>query len=247
MIYKIILYCIKILDHVFDYIVYCIMLLCLLYGIYGLSDTYTIYNPNNSELLEYKPLLKDDNSSFNNIQNEYNDICSWLYIDNTNIDYPVLQYSDNSYYLNRDYKGDYALIGSVFLDYRNHKDFSDFYNLLYAHSMKGDCMFGMLPSYLKEDFFYSHTNGTIFINNTMHKLTLLASLYSDAYDTNIYYPDKVTSDIQKLTLLNYIKDNAKYYNPIDLSIEDNIIALSTCSYDSTNGRIIVFFKIENLY
>ncbi len=243
MLEKILLYLIKFLNKLFDYSLSCLMILCLLYGLYGFHDTYTLYNHYNDETVTYKPESNND-TSFNTLRNQYSDICAWITIDNTNIDYPILQGQDNSTYLNKDYKKDYALIGSVFLDYRNHKDFSDFYNLLYAHSMNGNCMFGMIPQYLKEDFFHAHKTGSIYIDNQSYQLNIFASMSTDAYDTHIYYPHKIETLQTKEQFLNYIKNNATFYSPISLSTNDHIVAMSTCSYDTTNGRIVVFAKIE---
>jgi sortase B len=61
------------------------------------------------------------------------DIVGWIRIPDTDIDYPILQGSDNDYYLSRNYLGEFAVAGSIFLDYRN--DFGDDFLIIYGHSM----------------------------------------------------------------------------------------------------------------
>ncbi|MCR5793722.1 MAG: class B sortase, partial [Solobacterium sp.] len=67
-----------------------------------------------------------------------------LVIDDTGIDFPVMQGSDNTEYLTKDPDGNYSVCGSVFLDCRNSADLSDPYNLVYGHHMRGQYMFGAL-------------------------------------------------------------------------------------------------------
>lgn len=76
-------------------------------------------------------------------------------IDDTNIDYPVMQGEDNNEYLNKDPFGNYALSGSIFLDRRNNPEFKDYYSLIYGHHMEHGMMFGAIDEYLNEDYFNS--------------------------------------------------------------------------------------------
>ena len=82
------------------------------------------------------------------------DTRGWIYIHNTNVNYPFVQSQDNSYYLNHSFDKSYNNAGWVFLDYRN--DLSDFNNkntILYAHNMNNKTMFGTLINILSNDFY----------------------------------------------------------------------------------------------
>ena len=81
---------------------------------------------------------------------------AWITIDNTHIDYPVLQGKDDMEYVNKDPFGEFALSGSIFLSTKNASDFSDVYNMTYGHHMENGAMFGDLTKmldlkYLKDD------------------------------------------------------------------------------------------------
>ena len=70
-----------------------------------------------------------DKASFEELLAINPDVCAWVSLDNTKVDYPVLQGANNMIYLNQDVYGDFALAGSIFLDSRNDRTFSDRYSL----------------------------------------------------------------------------------------------------------------------
>lgn len=91
---------------------------------------------------------KENSIDFSHINKDF--VC-WINIKNTNIDYPVVQGDDNSYYLHRDIYGNYLYAGTTFLDYRNNYNGSK--NLIvYGHNMKNTTMFSELEKFKKEDF-----------------------------------------------------------------------------------------------
>ena len=77
----------------------------------------------------------------------------WITIDGTAIDYPVVQGDDNSYYLTHDFNNSSSIQGSIFMDYRNQPDFSDWNNIVYGHNMDNGSMFGALVKYRKQAFY----------------------------------------------------------------------------------------------
>ena len=78
---------------------------------------------------------------------------AWIEIDDTPISSPIMQGKTNKDYLNKNPYGEYSLSGSIFLDYRNSKYFTDEYSVLYGHHMSGGYMFGILDEYMDEKFF----------------------------------------------------------------------------------------------
>lgn len=240
---------IKFIDRIIDYIVMVIFIAVLSYGLYGLYDTYNIYNDSNvNDIIKYKPISEkvDENTNqFEDLINMNKDICGWITIEDTNIDYPLLQGKDNSIYLNKDYKGEYSLLGSIFVDSRNNKNLTDNYSLIYGHSMDGNKMFGKLSSYLKKDYFNNHLTGTVYADNELYDVKIFASVYTNSFNEIFYNPQNVDSVQNKLNLISYIKTNARQFdNSISFKESDRIIGMSTCSSETTNGRVIVFAKIE---
>lgn len=90
---------------------------------------------------------------------EHSDAVGWLYIPGTNMNYPILQAEDNQYYSHRAADGSYLYAGSLFMDYRNSTDFSDFNSVVYGHNMQNGSMFADIPNYENEEYFMNHSYG----------------------------------------------------------------------------------------
>ena len=110
------------------------ILLMLAYGGYSLWDSYMINRGafTGSDLLKYKPTGETggENYSLEELIALNPDTRAWLTIDDTHIDYPVVQGEDDMEYINTDVFGEFALSGSIFLSCLNSPDFSDHYNLI---------------------------------------------------------------------------------------------------------------------
>ena len=89
------------------------------------------------------------------IDNE--DYRGWLNVENTNIDYPVLQSYDNQYYLDKDINREYLMSGSIFMNYLN-DGFNDENTVLFGHNMRNKTMFAQLKKYKEKEFFYGNNN-----------------------------------------------------------------------------------------
>lgn len=110
---------------------------------YGIPGAFTTALSWDDELMELKPVKGEDaNPSLQDLQNINADVCAWLTIDDTGIDYPVVRGKDDMEYINKDVYGNFALSGSIFLSSANQPDFTDPYNLIYRHHMSNGAMFG---------------------------------------------------------------------------------------------------------
>ena len=83
------------------------------------------------------------------------DIVAWLRIPGV-LDYPVVQGTDNSYYLHHTFRKEYNIAGSIFLDARNTADFSDRKNIIYGHNMRNGSMFHVLRKFQDLDFYQAN-------------------------------------------------------------------------------------------
>ena len=103
---------IKLIDRLLDKIAFFICLILFLLGLYGLYDSYMVYQSTmDNSLLKFKPGYEGSETPEKEIQGN---MVAWLTIDDTQIDYPVMQGDDNTEYLNKDPYGDYSLAGSIF-------------------------------------------------------------------------------------------------------------------------------------
>ena len=233
---------------VLSFIALVMILLMFLYGGYSLWDTSMVYRGAfvSNDLLRFKPAESGEaegNPTLAELQVLNEDTRAWLTIDDTHIDYPVVQGEDDMEYVNKDVYGEFALAGSIFLSCMNSPDFSDGYNLLYGHHMDNGGMFGDVVEFVNQSYFDSHKTGTLYLPDSTYDITLFACVETDAYDSMIFRPqNQRAGDIG--SLLNYLNENAVQYRDIGVTSEDTVVGLSTCAAAETNGRVIVFGRLN---
>jgi sortase B len=236
-------------DHLLNAAISLLVIVALLLGGFGLWDTWNIYQGAglDPELLKFKPTFTGEdtpNPSLSELQKINPDVCAWLTVDDTNIDYPVVQGETNLEYLNRAVDGSFALSGSLFLDCYNSRDFTDSYSLIYGHHIAGDKMFGEIPYFLESDYFESHTSGVLFTPEHTQVIQWFACMETDAYDTQMYNPSGCYNQETMSEMLDYIKSKATQYRDIGVSTSDKLVALSTCADTTTNGRVILIGRLS---
>ena len=207
-----------------------LFLICL----YAMIDAYNVYvGANDSGILKYKP----ESGNTEKLRELSDDAVAWLTVDDTRIDYPVMQGKTNDDYLNKDPYGEFSLSGSIFLDSRNEKMFSDPYSLIYGHHMEYGAMFGSLDGYADREYFDAHKTGTLtVIKGAEYKITFFASCKAQATEKVIFDPPE--SD--NLSLLEYLNKHSLVYYPQEVNAGSRLIALSTCQSAESNERMIVF-------
>ncbi|MCL2775294.1 MAG: class B sortase [Oscillospiraceae bacterium] len=182
------------------------------------------------------------NQSIIDLQDNVNkDIVGWINIPNTHIDYPFVISKDDNDYLRRDLHGNYALSGTVFMDYRCSKDFTDFNTIIYGHNMKNNSMFGDLTLFADEGFFNSNRTGTIFLADRVYTLEFFAYMTVNANDKIIY--NTAYTPEQRGEYFEYVKKAARNYIDIDNINNANILTLSTCSYQFDGARAVLLAAI----
>lgn len=167
------------------------------------------------------------------------DFVCWINIENTNIDYPVVQSKDNSYYLHRDIYGNYLYAGTTFLDYRDYYD--DSKNLIiYGHNMKNTTMFSQLEKFKEESFFKSNPTITLTDKNGEKNYEVFAVLL--VKKDYPYTIPNFNSDDEYNKFLNKIVDDSIFSTQNKPTSSDKILTLSTCSYEFKDARTVVFCK-----
>lgn len=229
---------IKIFSMLVDYIILILSVLILVVGVYSVWDTHQVYKIASSEEYEvYKP-NSTDNLSYKALRDLNKDVIGWIDVYGTKIDYPIVQGDDNAKYLNTTVLGEYSTAGSIFLDYRNKKDFSDFNNIIYGHYMAERKMFGDMEKFKDKDFFEKHKYAVIHRNEMSSiGVTFFAFIKTQGTDQTIFSP--AVSGQEKKTLVQYIYDKALFSRNIEMEANQNIILLDTCDLTVTNGRYIL--------
>lgn len=181
-----------------------------------------------------------------NIAKINSDVIGWIKIENTNIDYPVMQNGD--YYLHRNIYKNYSSHGTPYLAEYCNIQYSD--NLIiYGHHINDNSMFAQLDNYKKHSFyenhkyikFYSYYNGKTIEKTYEVAIAFKTVVYSDKGFK--YYNYTNFSDVQELN--DFIENCRKlesYNTGIDINYGDKLITLSTCEYSQKNGRIVVVAK-----
>lgn len=182
------------------------------------------------------------------LQKENNEIIGWLEIDGTNIKYPVLQATDNDFYLTHNYKKEKSASGSLFLD----KDF-DLENgssnyLIYGHRNKQGLMFEDLLKYAKEDFYKEHKTIKFTTNKEDAIYEILAVFYSRVYYKSekdvfrYYYFVNANNEAEYNEFINEAKKASIYDTGITAEYGEQLLTLSTCEYSQEDGRFAIVAK-----
>lgn len=239
------------------------LLVCGAYAGYALWDNQQIYTAAENvqlEMQKLKPKVETaatdeaageevSGPSFDELLAVNEDVRAWLTIDNTKIDYPVVQGATNLDYINTDVYGNFALAGSIFLDSRNTPDMSDRYCLLYGHHMEGGRMFGDLDLFKDEEFFEENRTGTLMLPERVCELEIFACLVAPASEEYIFQPALWATDIERL--IEYARGEALFIDEelIARTVEEcgqeaQVLAMSTCSSEYTDARTIVLAFIK---
>ena len=125
------------------------------------------------QTLRFKPLAAApaDSPGFAELRALNPDVCGWLTLDGTRIDFPVVQGADNMVYVNTDVYGDFSLSGAIFLDSRCPADFTAPYSIVYGHHIEDGGMFGDIVQFTQSDYFAAHTTGTLITDDTAYDIT----------------------------------------------------------------------------
>lgn len=232
---------VRILDRIVNFLIVICFLPVLMYGLYGLWDSAHITRQADTSLYQqYRP-DEGKGISFEELQKINPEVFGWLTIPGTHIDYPVVQAEGNTKYVNTDVRGEFALSGSIFLDCRNHKDFSDCNHVIYGHHMQEDAMFGELEKFRDKNYFDGHRTGEIYYENTWHEIEFFAFVPADAYDPVLYNTNLKAGDCGGY--LDYVKEHADIFRDYEFKGKERFVALSTCTSESSNGRHILIGRI----
>jgi len=176
------------------------------------------------------------NQSIIDLQAKYPDVVGWLTIPDTLVDYPFVQATDNDYYLRRDLDGNSSQAGTLFMDYRNSQDFSDFNTPVFGHNMRNGSMFGTLQDIDLDNI------GIIFLANAIYEIEFFAFAVIRPNDTIIYNPN-IFTEAARTAFLDHIKSVARYFRDIGATPNDNFVVLSTCSYEFNNARMVLIGRV----
>jgi len=173
---------------------------------------------------------------FATLQAINSDAVAWLYCPDTVIDYPIMQATDYDYYLDRLPDGTKNANGSLFLDYSHPSDFSGRLTIIYGHNMKSGQMFGSLGEYKKQAHFERYPYLYLYTENVNYRIELI---YGCVVGAGTWQEQAFTSEDNTDKLLAYAADNTTFTSNVEHAPSDQVIVLSTCSYEFDDARYVV--------
>lgn len=234
----------KCFDSVVNFALFVVLFLALVFCLFSLWENKQIESESKSVRYEqYKP-PKGNNLPYSKLKQMNPDVVSWIEVYGTGIDYPVAYTAGSNSYINKDIFGKHSVSGSIFIDFQNNPDLTDFVTIIHGHHMVNHSMFGDLDQFCDLKYFETHPYGKILCDDNNYKrLSFFAFLEVSAYDPVIY--NHHFDDDKKEVLLNYIKEKAIHQRAIDVSSADHLVILSTCSQDETSGRYVLVGKLTD--
>ena len=231
-----------------DALLVCVTIFCV-FNIYNKVVEYkkadNVYETINESVNDTASKKEDSNS--NSVLSKYNKLIAdnedyrcWLKMDNTKIDYPVVQSNDNSYYLDRDFNKNYLAAGSIFMDFRNDFD-SDKSVVIYGHNMRNNTMFGELDNFKRESFFKENNKFKIEYKDKTYTYEVFSVYIGDASEN--FVEVSFDSDEEYIDYLSRIKSKSLFKSDIEVSNKDKIVTLYTCSYEFDGARTVVNGKL----
>lgn len=201
----------------------------------ALPDYYTNLTSDAEDLLDelgdnsYNVRFEQMKSNLTYLKGINPDIFGYIYIDGTRISFPVVQYTDNEYYLEHAYTGEYMVCGSIFADFRAYRDMEMNRNtVFYGHNMKDGNMFNNVMEFFDEETF----------NSKVIEIYTFDGIYTyepfavfEALETYHYFEMYFDSDSEFVDFCYEMQDKSMFNKHMDFTADDRIITLSTCKND----------------
>ena len=238
-------------------IIFILSLVVFIWSSYKIFITLNEYRNNKNtykEVQEFAPEVVDNDEgekSYSLTPEDYdkllsinNDFKVWLTVPNTNINYPVVQTSDNAYYLTNNFKRESNPGGAIFISCDNVSPFEERNTIIHGHNMRDGSMFASLNKFKEEDFFNDNKYVYVNLRDKVLKYEVFSTYVEEANIESYKY--SFGTDEDYVSFLNKIRNKSMHYRDgVELTKDDKIITLSTCTYEINDGRLLVQAKLVN--
>ena len=191
-----------------------------------------------SELADEEEVLQEINFSvdFAQLQSVNPDVIAWIWIPDTGVSYPVLQGEDNDKYLKTTYDLKSNSAGSIFMDYRNNSNLSDYNTILYGHNMKNGAMFGELHKFRDKDYLKARPYVYLITLEGQYKYEIYSSYVGSAYAQSFAIP--LQDDVYE-NFLDLALSSAEIGLGVKPTVQRSTLTLSTCTSVVSWQRYII--------
>ena len=195
-------------------------------------------NNNNSNTSKPSSTKYQFEKVFSKLKKINNETVGFLTINGTNINYPIVQHNDNSYYLKRDIYKRKSSMGWVYLDYRNSKNEFDSNNIIYGHSMLNGTMFGTLKNVLTSNFRKNSDNMIISYDtpNGQYRFKIFSG-YRVEYTTD-YLRTDFENKKEFDAFVKLIRGRSTFKTNDKIGYGDKILTLSTCAGNGKKRLVV---------
>ena len=236
---------------------YCIQLFAIIVFVISLIEIYKWHRDNKkskeileniSEAVKIENVKVDEETKeeteisvdFKKLKEKNADTVAWIKVNNTNIEYPIVKTSNNSYYLNYSFDKSYNVAGWIFADYKNKFDNTDKNIVIYGHNMRDGSMFGSLKKVLTEEWYNNEDNRSIiFITENGNYKYKIFSIYQ--IENEDYYIKTEFKNNEFKEFINIIKNRSDKDFGEKVDENDQILTLSTCA-NNNKYRLVVHAK-----
>lgn len=171
------------------------------------------------------------------------DVVGWIEVPGTVVFYPLMQSTDNEFYLTHTWKKAQLSVGSIFLDCANSSDLSDFNSIIYGHNMYNGSMFATIYNYRNQSYWEAHPDIYITTASGLHRYAVYAAFQvsTDA----LVYQRSFLDDASKANFLDFSLRRRFYNTGETPSVSDRVITLSTCIGSDNSVRFVVQAVLKN--
>ena len=174
------------------------------------------------------------------MQETYPDAIGWIYVPDTNINYPIMQGEDNDFYLTHGTDGRSLKCGCIELDFRCENRFQNNFNILYGHNMKKGSMFANVCRFKDKSYYDNHPYGWVYTADSVYRLDFFSVAVTDWYD-EIYNGFRSLDEWTP-----HLKEISRIYEEVELTEQDRLVLLSTCSYEFDNARTVLTGRLVEM-
>lgn len=172
------------------------------------------------------------------------EVVGWLFSEGTVINYPIAQADDNDKYLHHMLDGTYNSSGTLFVDCECAPEFAGANTIVYGHNMKNGSMFYSLLNYREQAYYDAHP--VLYLNTPTQNYKIeVFSGYICNYDSDTYTLSFPSED-DYVNFVNKMKSQSDFSCDVEVTGDDRIITLSTCTYEYDNARYVVQGKLVPL-
>lgn len=190
-----------------------------------------------------KKSSNDKNTVYKSLYDKFSirnpDYKFWLRIENTNINFPVVQGSDNKYYLKHDINKAESISGCPFVNCDNNVK-TDKNVIVYGHNMRSNNMFNHLEKF-KESQFFNSDNNIVVTDEEGEHIYKVFSVYTMKSNDELGKTNYSNKD-EFFEAVKAMQSKSFYYKDIKVADNDRILTLVTCTYEINDGRLVVEAK-----